>query len=107
LGGPFIFFDQDTQKNLRVKIGSAAVRVGLFSVLEAHQSGNEIEQETRRRGDERRKNLTLSAQHLLLLRSPRLLFVIFLFGFPMKLNPHETSLSIKIVAFIISSSGAK
>ena len=52
--------------------GSASSSVALFSVLGAHQSEGNIEQETRRRGGKRRERLILSGKHLPLLRSLRL-----------------------------------
>ena len=52
--------------------GSASFSVGHFSVLGAHQSEKNIEQETRRRGGKRSERLILSGKRLPLLRSLRL-----------------------------------
>jgi hypothetical protein len=54
------------------KRGSASFSVGHFSVLGAHQSEKNIEQETRRRGGKRSERLILSGKRLPLLRSLRL-----------------------------------
>ena len=77
----------------------ASLRWKLYSncVFLAHSlwliKTEKIEQETRRRGAERRERLILSGKHLPLLRSLRLRVscsIFFFFGCPMRLNPHET-----------------